>query len=247
MGSNVDWVLRTIELKARMVDLNETRLFLPVQCYSIRQFERFYKLIEGRFFDGLSMPVRNMGVNNILLFLIRMYQLEIKQVHLLGTTDPINITLAAYLAARDILNWVSLDAQSWRMSSEYSQYLNPYDLRPQYVGGDALINDSHKTSCRCPWCKYRPTFAEIKNMEYTDKTFFLSRHNYWVIENFAKDVFENSTDWGVLNNFLKRRFQKHDRVDSLIRGLCLFEALKSDDIHHIEKSFHNFLDKIPST
>jgi len=232
---NVPWALQTVELKTQS-PLEGTRLFLPVQCYSIRQFEWFYQQIGRATFDGLSMPIRNMDVKDLLLFLIRMYQLGINQVHLLGTTKAKVIVIAAYLAARGYFNWVSLDSQGWRMSSEFSKYLNFYDLTPL----DIKKGVSYQVICQCPWCQYR-TFPDIKNMPYTDRSFFLSRHNYWVIEKFAKDVFQNSSNLGVLRNFLKERLQKKGSVDSLIQGLSLFESLKNNDIFHIEKSFQYLL------
>jgi len=57
---------------------------MPIQCYSVEQFDRFMNLIRGTEFDGLSMPVRNLNLRGISDFLMRFHELGVRKVHLLG-------------------------------------------------------------------------------------------------------------------------------------------------------------------
>jgi len=63
----------------------QSKFFLPIQCYNLDQFNIFWGRVGGLDHDGVSMPIRNLGIPEIALFLIKFYQLGIKRVHLLGT------------------------------------------------------------------------------------------------------------------------------------------------------------------
>ena len=107
LGCNSSWAKETAEL--RQIYCPSINLFVPVQCYTLKQFDMFYDYIKDINFDGFSMPVRNMDLKEIALFLIKFYQMGIRKVHLLGTFSFFTIALAAYMA-RHLFDWISLDA-----------------------------------------------------------------------------------------------------------------------------------------
>ena len=123
---NVLWAKRTAEL--RQSKCPNIKLFIPIQCYTIEQFDRFYKMLGSINYDGFSMPVRNLSMNEIAAFYIRLYQLGVKMVHLLGTTSFRNIALSAYFA-KHYFDWISLDATTWNYSARYCFYMNPFNLK----------------------------------------------------------------------------------------------------------------------
>ncbi|MCK7503059.1 MAG: hypothetical protein MZV70_02445 [Desulfobacterales bacterium] len=66
----------------------QVKLFLPVQSYNLEQLEVVFRRTAGIAYDGLSMPVRELDLEEIALFLVRFYQRGTTRVHLLGTCQP---------------------------------------------------------------------------------------------------------------------------------------------------------------
>ncbi len=206
----------------------ETKFFIPIQCYDLVQFNVFYDKIGGLECDGYSMPVRNLEIWEIALFLVKFYQLGIKRVHLLGTSKLFAIALCAYMA-RHLFDWVSLDASSWRKAADKVECFNPFDLSREKFGSRVIINNEIENDCPCPYCTGK-TFNEIKNMVFKDKLSLLRNHNWWVLENIFHDLYENSCDIVQLKTFLNARSQKPAAVDNLCNILSLVETMKDCDI-----------------
>ena len=81
----------------------------------------------GLDFDGVSMPIRELKIQDVALFLVSFYQRGISRVHLLGTFSFPVIALCAYMA-RHLFEWVSLDATTWRFAADKGEFLHPFDL-----------------------------------------------------------------------------------------------------------------------
>jgi hypothetical protein len=184
----------------------------------------FVRLIGNIPFDGFSMPVRNLGLGEIALFLLRFYQMGIRQVHLLGTLSFFTIALSAY-AARHLFDWVSLDATTWRMAAQYKTYANPYDLSPEFIGEDVQIGENVKVVCPCPWCQGK-TFTYIKHLPYTEKTAFLRCHNHWVTEKVCRELYQSAQTLSDLKRYLMRVSSRPEKVDVLIRILGALDVCK---------------------
>ena len=84
LGCNLAWGIRSLEF--RNENCPDVELFLPVQCYDLEQFDYFLKLLGSVKFDGYSIPPRNYSIAELALFLVKFYQLDMKKVHLLGTS-----------------------------------------------------------------------------------------------------------------------------------------------------------------
>lgn len=222
LGFNADWAIKTAELRKKYCP--DIRLLLPVQCYTTEHLEIFLRLIGDIPFDGFSMPVRNLSTTEIALFLVRFYQLGIKQVHLLGVSSFFVIALAAYMAGH-FFDWLSLDATSWRLAAQFSQYMNPHDLLSESLDDSALIDERIQMDCQCPWCQGK-TFTYVKNLPFTEKSAFLRSHNHWVIERAAREIYDNSTSLAALESHLKRRSRKPEEVEKLCRCLAIAETFK---------------------
>jgi queuine/archaeosine tRNA-ribosyltransferase len=178
--------------------------------------------------DGYSMPIRNLEIWEIALFLVKFYQLGIRRIHLLGTSKLFAIALCAYMA-RHLFDWVSLDASSWRKAADKAECFNPFDLSREKFGSRVLINDEFENDCPCPYCTGK-SFNEIKNLEFTDKCSLLRQHNWWVLEKAFHELYENSRDIVQLERFLKSRCQKPAEVDNLCNILSLVEMMKDREI-----------------
>ena len=223
LGYNAPWARKTASLRQQFCP--DIQLFLPVQCYNLRQFDQFIDLLDGVTFDGLSMPIRNLRLREIALFLIRFHQLGVRRVHILGSTGFGIMALAAYFA-RNFFDWVSVDATSWRLKAQYSDYLNPLDLSVEHLRDLASVDDSIQMDCPCPWCRNK-TFTYIKNLPYREKTDFLSCHNWWVTEQAARDLYDHSGDVIELELFLRPRCRKPDLCNEILRTLSLSHTLVS--------------------
>lgn len=229
LGFNLKWSIETARL--RESHCPEIDLFLPVQAYSLEHLDLFHKFIKGINFDGFSLPVRNLSVRGISLFLARFYQMGIKRVHLLGVSTFSVIALSAYLA-RNYFDWVSLDSTTWRLQAQYSGYLNPHDLTNEYIGADVLVDEKIEMDCKCPWCKDR-SFTFIKSLPYTEKVAFLRCHNYWATERAGRDLYEASGTVVELVESLKRRTMRTGEIEELHEILSIMDACKNSQIDPI--------------
>jgi hypothetical protein len=225
LGHNVAWAHQTAELRKKLCP--EVPLLIPVQCFDLNQFNIFSNCISGLEFDGFSMPLRNLGVKEVASFLARFHQMGIRRVHLLGAASFRVISLSAYMA-RHHFDTLSIDATTWRKSSEYSIYLNPHDLSPESLSHDAVIDDRVENDCRCPFCHTR-SYSYIKNLPFTERTHFLRCHNFWVTDNLCKEAYRNSGNILAFEKFLRAKSSKAYVVDEILEAISWFHLLVDSD------------------
>ena len=230
LGFNVIWAIECSELRKKLCP--DVQFFLPVQCYDLDQFDQFINLIPGVEYDGFSMPVRNLSISEIILFMVRFYQMGISQVHILGTSELFNIAVAAYMA-RHLFDWVSFDATTWRKWAECSLYMNPYNLLQERIAQNVIIDENIAMDCQCPFCSGK-TFTFIKNLPETDRTALLRSHNWWVIEKATQDLYQNSGNVIELERCLRARGAKSEDIDELCKALSLADSLKDGDIRILQ-------------
>ena len=230
LGFNVIWAIECSELRKKLCP--DVQFFLPVQCYDLDQFDQFINLIPGIEYDGFSMPVRNLSISEIILFMVRFYQMGIRQVHILGTSELFKIAVAAYMA-RHFFEWVSFDATTWRKWAECSKYMNPYNLLQERIAQNVIIDESIAMDCQCPFCSGK-TFTFIKNLPETDRTALLRSHNWWVIEKAAQDLYQNSGNVIELERCLRARGAKPKDVKELRKALSYADSLKNRDIRVLQ-------------
>jgi tRNA-guanine family transglycosylase len=217
---NVEWAVRT-SLLIHEYRVDPESLLIPVQCYTLHQFDLFYGMLTGLEFGGLSMPTRNMSIEKLASFLRSMRQKEVRRVHVLGTTTAEAISLCAFLA-RHYFDWLSLDATTWRRSAENQLYQNPLNLRSKDTRLDSFAYGQSRNNCPCPWCHYS-SYLEISSMEYGDKFRFLCSHNFWVIRNFAELAYQHAIDLTIFATFLDSRLEA-GHVSSIVDNLTLFDS-----------------------
>jgi hypothetical protein len=230
---NVPWAIETSELRQQYCP--GVGLYISIQCYDAEQLEVFLKAIDGIHLDGFSMPIRTLKLTDIALFMLRIYQLGIRRVHLLGVTEFFTLAFAAYMA-RHYFERVSLDSRTWKIRATYSTYINPHDLIGEDISPNLYVDDAIKMDCKCPWCKGR-SFNYIKNLPYTDRRIFLGCHNFWVTENAARNLYRNSRSIGTLEKYLKGCSRYPERITKLIKTLSLVETMKDKDIRYLQDQF----------
>jgi len=186
-------------------------------------------------FDGLSLPTRNLGSGGITLFLLKFYQMGVRKVHLLSVSSFTGMALAAYFA-RNIFDWCSVDATTWRLQAEKQFYMDPFDLHSINIGRTAVFKEGERPQCDCPWCAGY-TFTGIKNIPLTDRTSLLRSHNYYVIQKAGKEFFDNSSDLVTLERCLKKRAttpMRIKKIDRLIQALSIATHMKDADLKVLE-------------
>jgi tRNA-guanine family transglycosylase len=230
LGFNVIFAKECFERRSKVCP--EIQYFQPIQCYNLEQLDQFMEMIIGVKYDGFSMPVRNLSVSGIILFMIRFYQMGVRQVHILGTSKIMVIAVAAYMA-RHLFDWVSFDATTWRKWAEYSLYMNPHNLLQERIAQDVIIDENIPMDCQCPFCKGK-TFTFIKNLPETERTGFLRSHNWWVIETASRDLFEASRNALALKRCLRSRGVATKDIDQLCAGLSRAYSLKDCDIRTLQ-------------
>ena len=174
------------------------------------------------------MPVRNLSIAEIAVFLMKFYGMGIREVHLLGTLQFFTIALSAYSAVH-LFDWVSLDATTWRIAAEKANYLNPHDLSIERMMENVRIDENLPMDCPCPWCTGR-TYSYIKNLPYTEKTAFLRSHNYWVTMKVCRELYQNATTLSSLKGYLMKVSSRPEKVRELVRILEILEICKDLDI-----------------
>lgn len=231
LGFNVIWAIECSELRKKLCP--DIQYFVPVQCYDLDQFDQFISMIEGIEYDGFSMPIRNLSNKEIILFMVRFYQMGIRQVHILGTSKLFAIAIAAYMA-RHLFDWVSFDATTWRKWADHSIYMNPYNLLQERIAQNVKIDENIPMDCECPFCSGK-TFTFIKNLPETDRTAFLRGHNWWVLEKAARDLYQNSGNVIELERCLRARGAKLEDIDELCKALSLADSLKNGAIRILQE------------
>ena len=230
LGYNITWARKTANLRKERCP--HIKLMIPVQVFSIEQFNEFFHYIKDLEFDGLSMPVRNFDAHEIAVFLITFYKLNIPMIHLLGTSTLLTTAMAAYMA-KHYFKWVSMDATSWHLSAQHSNYANPLSLQVTNVGYNVIIDENIRVNCPCPWCE-KKTFSYIKNLPHTEKISFLRCHNWWVINHAAKDLYEHSDTVLTLKEHLLTRCPDTENIEKLCSVLSIIDALRDREIDEIQ-------------
>jgi len=224
LDDNVRWAVQSAAWWKELCP--QSKFFLPIQCYNLDQFDIFWGRVGGLDHDGVSMPIRNLKIPEIALFLVKFYQLGIKRVHLLGTSQFFSIALCAYMA-RHMFEWVSIDASSWRKAADKTECFNPYDLSREKLGSGVTINHELENDCPCPFCTGK-SFNDIKTLEFANKCSLLRQHNWWVLDRAFRDLYDHSADIVQLERFLKARSKHPAKVAELIDVLALVDMMKSD-------------------
>jgi len=178
--------------------------------------------------DGVSMPIRNLGIPEIACFLVKFYQLGIKRIHLLGTSQFFSIALCAYMA-RHVFEWVSIDASSWRKAADKAECFNPFDLSREKLGSRVSISHELENDCPCPFCTDK-SFNDIKNLAFADKISLIRQHNWWVLDRTFRDLYDHSIDIIQLERFLKIRSKHPAKIEEFISVLSLVDMMKDSDI-----------------
>ncbi len=227
LAYNVLWADQTARLRA--VFCPDVQLFIPVQAYNLAQFEVFYDRLRSREvpFDGLCMPLRNLKLHEVLLFLARFRQLGIEKVHLLGSSPFFIMALGTYMAQHHF-DWLSLDATNWQTNARFGIYMNPYDLSNENLGESVVVDESIVNDCACPWCR-NMTFTGIKNLPRAEQMSLLVQHNYWAMEKARKALIQHAVDLPTLEKYLVRVSKRKDKARDLCTWLSLFEVGKDWD------------------
>jgi len=230
LGFNARWAKECSAL--RDILCPKVKLFIPMQCFNLKQFNVFLDLIGDISYEGFSIPTRNFGIKEIALFLIKFYQMGIREVHVLGSTSFFMIALSVYMA-RNYFDWISVDATTWRELAQYSVYMNKHNFSSEHLG-NAIVDENIVNDCECPWCR-DVTFTQIKNLPQTDRIALLRCHNFWVIDQACKDLYRHSSTVIDLERYLRRKSPKTEKIDELVNTLALVDSLKDENINVLEQ------------
>ena len=223
----------------------QVKFFVPIQCYYLDQFDIFWGRVGGLDHDGVSMPIRNLGIPEIALFLVKFYQLGIRRVHLLGTSKFFAIALCAYMA-RHVFEWISLDASTWRISADKAGFLNPFDLSRENLASTVIANPELANDCPCPYCR-NISFTQIIDLPFKQRVFLLRQHNWWVLERAFQDLYDHSASIIQLGNFLRTRSKYPAKVEELIDILTYVDMMRDSDISLLQDLIGIGLKKQKST
>lgn len=218
---NLEWMKKISKL--RQEQCPEIELYLPVQCYTLEQFSFFEKDLKTLEYDGIALPTRNMTSVSIARYLIRIYELGIRKVHLLGTSSFSNIALSAYLA-RNLFEKCSIDGCSWRNGAQNHNYIHPDTLRNIPVGRRCTTDRRSKLPCRCAMCKGL-TFGDLMDLDDRERIEFLRAHNFFTVSKVGRDFYRNSNDLNSLQKYLiKKATEREGDIEAVVRAIILINS-----------------------
>ena len=253
LGFNLVWAVETArqvkEAKLKNKLSQELKLFLPIQCYSLEQFEWIlYFLREENIdkFDGFSIPLRNVSLKETAKLVIRFYQLGIRRLHFLGVGNFKHIAFAAFLPKLlPELEWLSVDATSWYGHGKKMRYIDHNNFSVKH------IDDINKIYCPCPYCQKRPHIVNVEKIQgITDKEInhelrsFISGHNFWVTEQLGNEISQSQSINSIAR--LKRHLIKRSSgvkdinkrvkaITEICDALYLTKEYKDADIKYLAK------------
>ena len=216
---NVPWAIETARLRKKLCP--EATLFIPVQAYTLKQFDEFYERIKGIDFDGFSLPKRNMQMKDVAMFLMRMHELGIRKVHILGSSSLPIISVCAFMSQR-FFDWISFDSTTWRMKAQNGEFIHPYDhkcLKLHKVG-----SYDPRFRCYCSSCKGR-SLNQIAHLNKKEKRKVLVTHNYLAIQDVCMEFGEAMFDTHYLEDRLKGC--KRTDIKMILQGMTEIEKMCS--------------------
>lgn len=208
-------------------------LFIPFQGYSIKHIDAFSSGIADLQYDGVAIPLRELRLHELALFMAYFRQLGVGRVHLLGTTKLQIFAMAAFMARSDMFDWVSLDSATWNKSAVHCGFLSPKNLKRIDLRRTVKLQSGISNDCPCPYCQSQ-SFSRIQALPNKEKFELLRQHNWSAIDKMVADLWSNSTNLIQLERFLKDRDVKPADIDILINALALVDCLKDDDIEVLQ-------------
>lgn len=227
LGINLVFMTETSRLRSKYCP--EIELFIPVQCYTLEQFGYIEKQLSDLEYGGLSLPTRNLDPAGIALYLLKFYKMGVRKVHLLSVSNFTGIALATYFA-KHVFDWCSVDATTWRLEAQYGNYLHPVDMRKVSVRDDAVLTGDEALPCDCPRC-FGTSLRQLMQLTRTEKTAFLRNHNYHVIQNIGRELYNIAGDFEAFVEHLTARDRRRSRkIQKLIDALNIVQTRRDDSM-----------------
>ena len=233
---NLELAKETMKLRKKYCP--EISLLVPIQAKTLEQLDEFMEGLAGLNFTGVSLPFRNMSPKNFVLFLIRLYQLRIPYVHVLGTTNFTFTAIAAYFARQGVFKGISMDSSSWKTNAmKGCGFMSPHNLLACKINKQTRIPDWLRNDCKCPFCR-NLSFQQIGEYMFSNRTIFLACHNAWVTDQVAKDLYQNAKSLDQLEHFMIHKKSSGDKkIQQAIDALYLANLLKDESIDVLKTFF----------
>jgi len=205
---NLDWAKETARLRQKYVP--EIRLLIPVQARDLDQFEEFMEGLSGLAFTGVSLPHRNLTPELLIQYLVRLWQLRVPWVHILGTTCFAYLGIAAYFARQEFFKMVTMDSTTWFVNgNRASSFMSPHNLLRCNINEDTWIPESLRNDCSCPFCR-NVSFQDMAFARYSSRSVFLCCHNAWVTEMVARQLYKNAKTLEQLTTYMMNKKAMND-------------------------------------
>jgi hypothetical protein len=176
-------------------------------------------MIKGIEFDGFSLPVRNMSMKDIAIFILKMHGWGVKKVHILGSSSLPVISVCAYMSQR-FFDGVSFDATTWRISAQYGRFIQPDDLAHKSLNEAGSFDPEFR--CQCQSCNGK-NLGQIAALDRKERMKILVTHNYLAVQNLSKEFGGAAVD----AQYLKKRLAGSKRRDikKILRNMSEIEEM----------------------
>jgi len=211
------------------------KLLIPLQCYDINQLDKYLREIDDLAYDGLAFPTRSMSLMMMASFLIRLFQVGIKRVHVLGINGFFKLGLSAFMA-RHYFEDLSADGCAWKISAKASKYILAGNLQTKSVKSISEVDSEYTVKCNCPACKGK-SLVDFAQLEYRQRRKLLAAHNAFAFNETCRMFFENASTIDNYESYL-RNAGAHKRMTSeVIDVLHNLDSLKNASSDDLQKLF----------
>ena len=218
---NVQWARESIMLRNEYFP--NAQIFLPFQGFKLDHVDHFLNRISPLRFDGLSLPTRAFSTEEIIVFLMKFKESNIKKVHVLGSSRFDLLCILAYLTHHDYFDFLSFDSGTTAIEARLGRYCIPYDLRTCSVNDlNAMKKASTTSRCDCDLCRNK-LHLDIARMPLKEQRRLLSEHNYRAIQVTKNDLCLHATRPASLKKFLLKVSERKDSIEQVYNILSGIE------------------------
>lgn len=205
---NYRWAAQTIALRDK--HFPQVKVVLPLQCQNIDNLRYYWHLIKPLKCDGVGLPMRCFKNDERLIdFMIVLHDLEIHNLHLLGSCRFGAICISAYLAKNNYFNSISMDSATWRLSADNGKLIVPYDFREVHIDDRTIIEE--RTN-KLPTCWHKKIEKVLANAGGKNEHKALREFNFYAIDSTIKDIEKNSASIVEMKKYLLNRSTRADYI-----------------------------------
>jgi tRNA-guanine family transglycosylase len=213
----------------------DTEFLIPLQASSIDQLHMVFKTMNKLNPDGYAFPVRGSFDLDWVLWIAYMLSflnsMNVKKVHMLGTSRKEVILIAAAAVGLKMFDQVSFDSTSWNtmLRDKKPKYYDPRTLKAKYVSNnsvvDILLPDHIKKIIQ----------SSTLNLDKNLKQQLLMMHNAFAISQYAEKMANQAKDIESFIEYIKNQNYPISKINRVLAAIKVLTTTVSKGHEFVEK------------